>query len=282
MELLSLRTFHMVVTEGGILSASRKLNTVQSNVTGRIKRLEEELETELFYRKGRGLELAPSGRLLFKYAQQLLQLESQANAAMRQIGEHSGELRIGTMETFAAVHLPHVLKSLIQQHSGVKLHVKTNTSNALIEQVLKYKLDCAFVGGSIEHPDLIAQEVLQVELKLVRPKNMINEQLPLIVFREGCAYRAQALAWQKECGHSITGLMELGTLEGILGCVGVGLGCTLMPQWVIDKSYYKTELDVTSIASHLAHIAIVMIQHKNTLPMKSLDTLAKAAASLSS
>ena len=71
MELVALRTFQAVVEEGGILAASRKLNTVQSNVTGRIRRLEEELGTELFFRKGRGIELAPSGRVLLDYARRI-------------------------------------------------------------------------------------------------------------------------------------------------------------------------------------------------------------------
>ena len=47
MELSALRTFVAVVEEGGILAASKRLNTVQSNVTSRIRRLEEELGTEL-------------------------------------------------------------------------------------------------------------------------------------------------------------------------------------------------------------------------------------------
>ena len=72
MELVALRTFQAVVEEGGILAASRKLNTVQSNVTGRIRRLEEELGAELFFRKGRGLELAPSGKVLLDYARRKL------------------------------------------------------------------------------------------------------------------------------------------------------------------------------------------------------------------
>ena len=84
MELVALRTFQAVVEEGGILAASRKLNTVQSNVTGRIRRLEEELGAELFFRKGRGLELAPSGRVLLDYARRMLMLERQTSAAVRQ------------------------------------------------------------------------------------------------------------------------------------------------------------------------------------------------------
>lgn len=49
MELLALKTFQAVVETGGILAASRRLNTVQSNVTTRIRRLEEELGSELFF-----------------------------------------------------------------------------------------------------------------------------------------------------------------------------------------------------------------------------------------
>ena len=123
MELVALRTFQSVVEEGGILAASKKLNTVQSNVTGRISKMEEELGTELFLRKGRGLELAPSGRVLLDYARRMLQLEQQTTAAVRQVGESSGELRIGAMETFAALHLPTALKAVRREHSLFELWV---------------------------------------------------------------------------------------------------------------------------------------------------------------
>ena len=86
MEILALKTFLAVVEEGGILSASKKLNTVQSNVTSRIHRLEEELSVDLFFRKGRGLELAPAGRVLVEYAQKMLYLEKQACNAVSQAG----------------------------------------------------------------------------------------------------------------------------------------------------------------------------------------------------
>ena len=51
MDILGLLTFTAVVDEGGVLAASKVLHTVQSNVTTRIKRLEEEVGADLFYRK---------------------------------------------------------------------------------------------------------------------------------------------------------------------------------------------------------------------------------------
>lgn len=273
MDLLSLRTFQTVVEEGGILSASRKLNTVQSNVTTRIKRLETELGAKLFVRKGRGLELAPSGKVLLGYVRQLLQVESQACIAVRQVNALPGELRVGSMETFAALRLPLVLKMLQQAHQGLMLHVEANTSAALVEQVLDYKLDCAFVGGPVDHPDLISQEVLTEELVLVRAKHQVNENLPLILFREGCAYRARALNWQSQCGLPADNIMELGTLDGILGCVAVGLGCTLMPAQVVEDSRYAKELEVEKLEPGLAMVPTVMIRHRQVASLKTLDTL---------
>lgn len=277
MELQSLRTFQAVVEEGGILSASRKLNTVQSNVTMRIKRLEAEVGAELFYRQGRRLKLAPSGYVLLDYARQILHLESQASQAVRQVGEQTGEVRIGAMETFAALHLPLALKTLRELHNGINLHIETNTSAGLIELVLEHKLDCAFVGGPIEHPDLDAIEVQREELVLVHSKEVDGDQLPLILFREGCAYRARALTWRREHGHQVNDVMEFGTLDGILGCVAVGLGITLMPRWVVKLSRFSTVLAVQTIDPHLAMIPTVMIKHRHTVAMKVLDTLATAA-----
>ncbi len=276
MEFIALRTFQAVVEEGGILSASRKLNTVQSNVTNRIKRLEEELGAELFYRKGRGLELAPSGRVLLEYTQQLLQLESQAGAAVRQVGEQSGELRIGSMESFASLRLAPALKAVRTGHQGVDLHVVTDTSEGLVEQVLEHKLDCAFVGGHVEHPDLVVQEITTEELVLVRATDAASN-LPLILFKEGCAYRARALTWQRESGRLVNDTMELGTLDGILGCVAMGLGCTLMPRWIVTHSRHSADLTVETIDPQLAQIKTVLVRHRDSLPLKAMDTLYHAA-----
>jgi len=276
MELLALRTFLSVVEEGGILAASRKLNTVQSNITTRIQRLEEELGSELFHRKGRGLALAPAGRVLRDYAEQMLRLEQQTEKAVRSVGENSGELRVGTMETFAAVRLPPALKQVREAHAGLGLRVETNSTAQLIERVLAHKLDCAFVGGPVDHPALVAEIVLEEELVLIAAKGEPCEQMPLILFREGCAYRARALNWQRECGHPASEVMELGTLDGIIGCVAVGLGYTLMPRWVVSSSRYASQLCIRELPRQIARVPTVMIRQRDTRPLNAMFTLRDA------
>lgn len=278
MELLALRTFQAVVEEGGILAASRKLNTVQSNVTSRIRRLEEELGTELFFRKGRGLELAPSGRVLLDYARRMLLLERQTSAAVRQAGESVGELRIGAMETFAALHLPAALKAMRSAHPRLEPRVQTDTSAALTARVLAHKLDCAFVAGPVVHPELDFVELVVEELIQVSARGCDPVVQPLILFREGCAYRSRAIAWQRASGHAVADAMEFGTLEGILGCVAVGLGWTLMPRRVVEQSPHAADLAVAELPAEFSRVPTGMIHLRDSPTLPALRTLGEAVA----
>lgn len=276
MELVALRTFQTVVEEGGILAASRKLNTVQSNVTSRIRRLENELGTELFFRKGRGLELAPSGRVLLDYARRILHLERETSIAVRQAGESVGELRIGAMETFAALHLPGALKVLRSEYPRLELHISTNTSALLTEKVLAHKLDCAFIAGPVVHPELVFEALVSEELVQVSALGSNPMRQPLILFREGCAYRSRALAWQRTNGHVVADAMEFGTLEGILGCVSIGLGWTLMPRRVVEQSPHVNDLVVTELPPEIAQVPTGMIRLRQAPPMLALQLLGSA------
>lgn len=278
MELVALRTFQTVVEEGGILAASRKLNTVQSNVTSRIRRLEEELGAELFFRTGRGLELAPPGKVLLDYARKMLLLERQTTLAIRQVGESEGELRIGSMETFAAVHLPAALKVVKAAHPNVELRVVAETSSALTELVLQHKLDCAFVGGPVIHPELHFTPLLEEELVQIHAKGANPVLQPLILFREGCAYRTRALAWQKLTGHAVADAMEFGTLDGILGCVAVGLGWTLMPRRVVEQSRLAEELVIETLPPDIARVPTGIIYPRTAPDLPALQTLIQAAS----
>lgn len=278
MELIALRTFAAVVDEGGILAASRKLNTVQSNVTNRIRRLEQELGAELFVRRGRGLELAPSGRVLLDYARRMLRLERETSAAVRQAGESPGELRVGAMETFAAVHLPPALKQVRAAHPGVELHVCADTTARLTAAVLAHKLDCAFVASPVVHPELSFEPLVVEELVQVHARGGDPARLPLILFREGCAYRARALAWQRAIGHAVGDAMEFGTLEGILGCVAVGLGWTLMPRRVVAQSVHAAELVVEPLPEEIGRVPTGLVRLLHEAPPAALRTLAEAVA----
>src|ERR1700731_1637409 len=156
MELSDLVTFSTVARVGGITRAASELNTVQSNITQRVKALEAEIGTALFERHSRGMTLTGAGRRLLPYAERMAALAREALLAARDDGEPKGPLAIGSLETTAAVRLPQLLAEFHRRFPAVQLSLRTATTADLVAAVLDGALDGAFVAGPIDHADLTA------------------------------------------------------------------------------------------------------------------------------
>src|SRR5438046_1652211 len=100
LDLESLDIFRTVVHEGGVIRAARKLNRVPSNITTRVKQLEQRLGVALFQRRGRTLVPTAQGQSLLAYAQRLLQLADEAENEMT-AGQLQGSFRLGSLESTA-------------------------------------------------------------------------------------------------------------------------------------------------------------------------------------
>src|ERR1700735_3964314 len=166
-ELIDLLTFSTVARTGGITRAAAELNTVQSNVTQRVKALETEIGSALFERHSRGMTLTGAGRRLLPYAQRMTALSREAVLAARDDGEPRGPLSIGSLETTAAVRLPSLLAEFHRRFPAVQLSLRTATTAELVAAMLEGALDGAFVAGPIDHADLNATIAFKEELVLV-------------------------------------------------------------------------------------------------------------------
>jgi len=245
-ELTDLLTFAAVARTGGITRAAEELNTVQSNVTQRVKALEAEIGTALFERHSRGMTLTGAGRRLLPYAQRMTALSREAVLAARDDGEPKGPLAIGSMETTAAVRLPALLADFHRRFPAVRLSLRTATTADLVAGVLDGSFDGAFVAGPIEHADLTSTVAFREELVLVTARHINNlaelraatpESGPTaLVFRTGCTYRQRLEQTLTEFGWPSATRFELGTLDGMVGCVAAGMGVTLLPRAVVGRN----------------------------------------------
>src|SRR6267154_5819933 len=96
-----LRVFAAVVRLGSMNRAAAELNTVQSNVTARIRLLEETLGTPLFHRHSRGVKPTVAGQRLLPYADRVATLLAEARRAVGDDGRPKGPLSLGSLETTA-------------------------------------------------------------------------------------------------------------------------------------------------------------------------------------
>lgn len=236
-----LRIFEAVARTGGLGRAAAELNTVQSNVTTRMRRLEEELETELFDRHSRGVTLTAAGHRLRPYAVQILSLFDQANRATRDTGVPRGTLNLGSLETTAALRMPPTLTTFTQRYPDVDVHLHTGATAPLIADVLERRLDGAFVTGPVTHPDLASECVFIEELAIAAPAAVATiddiwalPDLRIVVFRHGCSYRRRLENLLASRGVSGVRILQFGSLEAILECVAAGVGVTLLPIAVLS------------------------------------------------
>ena len=101
MDAAELKVFEAVARTGSMNRAALELNTVQSNVTARVKSLETELGSALFERTNRGVTLTAAGKRLLPFAARAARLLDDAKRAVADEGTPSGALIVGSLETTA-------------------------------------------------------------------------------------------------------------------------------------------------------------------------------------
>lgn len=248
MDSTDLAIFAAVAHCGSITRAAARLGTVPSNVTQRIQRLEQQLGVPLFYRHGRGMTLSGAGERLLPYAATVAQALAEAGKAMQAGAEPSGPLLIGAMETTAALRLPDMLVRYAMDFPEVDLTLRTGTSQQMRDCVLGRSLDAALVASTVidlaAQPELLAESVGVEELVLVTapwvsvfgPASIWSglQETKLIVFRDGCSYRDLLESVMRRRGTARLRMMELGSLDAILGCVRAGVGVSLLPRALVE------------------------------------------------
>jgi DNA-binding transcriptional LysR family regulator len=239
MDLSDLRVFSAVVREGGVTRAAERLHRVQSNVTTRIRQLEEDLATPLFVRAGKRLHLTPSGQTLLGYADRLLALADEARTAV-QDPRPRGVFRLGAMESTAAVRLPEPLNEFHKLYPDVVLELRIGNPEVLAKAILAGELDAAFVAEPIADAPFDKMHAFDEEPVIVsatsHPPIGKNNAFPrsVLVFENGCPHRKRLQDWYTRHGEMPERTIELGSYHAMLGCVVAGMGIALLPKSVLS------------------------------------------------
>jgi len=281
MDLHDLNIFATTARVGSITRAADSLATVQSNVTTRIRLLEQELGTKLFHRNHSGVTLTRKGEELLPYAHQMLALALKAKETVVEKQEVAGPLRIGSSQTTAAVRLPGLLKSYLDRYPQVDVAVETGIAAEMIARVREGSVEGAFVAGHPPHPDLTEVLAFVEEVVIVTPLAYasVDEYLAkcaipkVLVFKVGCFYRQKLERFLVREGVDRLTEMEFGTLDGIIGCVGAGLGMTLLPLSVIERSRLRDDVRVHPLPREASYTETVFVTHRAMARSSALERL---------
>lgn len=258
MEFSQLRIFQAVAEEGSITRAAERLHRVPSNLSTRLKQLEEQLGVELFVRERQRLQLSPAGKVLLDYTGKLFALRDQASAAVMG-GQPAGDFVLGTLYSTAAIHLPALLARYHKQYPAVNLQVQSGPSGELLEGLVSGRLDAALVDGPPQLAGIDGVPLCDERLVLITEADHPPirsakevEGRAVFTFRHGCAYRARLEAWFVHYQAAMGRAMEIESYQGMLACVIAGSGVALMSESMLASLPGRESVAVHPLAEPFA------------------------------
>ncbi|MFC3395923.1 putrescine utilization regulator PtrR [Brenneria rubrifaciens] len=281
MNLTQLRMFCLVAETGSVVRAAEQLHRVPSNLTTRLRQLEQELGADLFIREKQRLRLSPIGHNFLCYAQRILVLSEEA-INMTRNGEPAGNFALGSMESMAATRLPGVLAAYHQRYPGVVLSLTTGTSGEIVDRVRAGTLAAAFVDGPLFYDELNGCQSYPEHLVLIsdthhspihRARDARDETL--FAFPPRCAYRARLEKWFTQEGIAHGNITEVPSYHALLACVASGAGLALIPASVLELLPAHACVQVHTLPTEIAETATWLIWRRDAFGpnVEALKTL---------
>jgi len=155
-DLAQLRTFVAVAEEQHLTRAAERLHISQSAASAHVRAVEETLDTQLFVRTNRNLELTPTGELLFRKAKLLLNEATLFSSFAREMrGKVQGQLVVGSSSDLSANRLGDVISEMRAQHPLVNVDLRVRPSSGSRQGLKSGDLDVAVL---LDRPTDVALE----------------------------------------------------------------------------------------------------------------------------
>lgn len=225
LDLDTLRTFSVAHDLGGLAQAAEHLGRTPSAISLQMKRLQDDLGTSLFRKRGRGLALTEAGEVALTYARRILAMHDELQDTM-QGAKLAGHIRIGCAQDFAPI-LPSVLSHFASLYPQMQVELFIEGNAALADAIEKARIDLAIVIG---HEDrATAQTVGQIDLVWIASSAFAPPQeqpLPLAVLGPQCAFRKCAIQHLEATAIPYRIAANSPSLDGLWAALLGGLGVT--------------------------------------------------------
>ncbi|SDL28430.1 LysR family transcriptional regulator [Streptococcus equinus] len=151
MDIRVLNYFVTIVQTKSISNAANTLHVTQPTLSRQIKDLEEELDTVLFHRGSREIQLTDDGQYLYNRAIEILALVEKTENNIRKSEEISGEIYIGAAETHSLDIVATVIKKMTDQYPEIRIHIRSGNADDILEHLNKGVYDLGITIGDFDN-----------------------------------------------------------------------------------------------------------------------------------
>lgn len=257
LERIHLAVVQEVQKQGSLTAAAEVLHVTQSALSHSMKKLEQQLGTDIWLREGRSLRLTQSGQYLLAVANRVLPQLDLAEAQLRQFAQgERGMLRIG-MECHPCYQwLLKIVSPYLAAWPDVDVDVKQKFQFGGIGALFGYEIDVLVTPDPLFKPGLKFEPVFDYEQVLVvakghplagavhvKPQEITKEVLityPVEIERLDIYNQFLLPAGVTPRRHK-----TIETTDIMLQMVASGRGVAALPRWLVQE--YADKLDVVPV-----------------------------------
>ena len=217
--------------ERNFARAATSIGISQPALTGRLRRVEEQLGVRLFERGRHGAEPTPAGNSFTDAARRIIEMADQAVDAARDADRGLGQhLRIG-MTQIAAVQIVVPVLNTFRRENYARLRLSEGTSAMLETQVEQNLIDVAFLHPPVHQAGLSELHLLSQPVAKYEAKTSAGKDMPTIRYTRKDAPVLVAEIDRKEPDNvDRHALVEVDTALGAIVLSNAGYGPFLVPK----------------------------------------------------
>ncbi len=171
----ALSYFVKVVEIGSFTAAAQELRISQPSLSVAVRKLEQELGTQLLVRGSRGVRTTATGDALMKRARQVLRALEQAREEIDGLeADPRGSFVIGCHESLAAYLLPGFMSKFLQDYPDIQISLWNGRSMDVQREVVASRIDLGVVVNPEEHPDCVIQPLFYDEVGFHVSKSLLK------------------------------------------------------------------------------------------------------------
>lgn len=295
MTLTELKYIIAVAREKHFGKAANACFVSQPTLSVAVKKLEDELDVQIFQRQTGDILLTPHGRLLIEQAQRILD-EAKRFTELAKIGVNpmKGPLRLGTIYTIAPYLLPKLICTSKKDLPDIPLFLHETFTATLLEMLKQGELDCAILAIPFQMQGLEVIEVYDEPYLVCVPQNhewakrttiepfeLSTQNMFLLgaghCFRDHvlqvCPELNRVKSWNEDEPNSYEG----SSLETIRQMVVGGIGITVLPRTsVTDSQMAESLIRYIPFTNPQPQRRIVMVYRKGMARVQAVEALAQA------
>lgn len=238
-----LRTFLAIVDTRSFTKTAQSLGISQPTVSGHIKRLQEQLETDLLDRSVPGVRLTEQGEIVASYARQILAAHDELFERIERGRSTISRLRIGIPYELRCAAVVPALASFRAEYPQVQFDIHRDVSDNLLRLVHLGQLDLS-VAVTIFEPGVKALSHWREPMYWVALPNMIaatQRPVPIIAHSPGSVSREIMTSALSEAGIDYQVVISAEHISGIVAGVGAGLGFSVLPRSHVTRPLVEVQ-----------------------------------------